>query len=59
MEGLVGNFGTRMTRLMRLLATGTADPAPMTTHRFGIAKAEDALDSMTSKRDGVKPPITY
>lgn len=50
----------RMTRLMRLLATGKVDPTPMTAHRFGIADAEDAFELMTSKRDGViKPLITY
>jgi isopropanol dehydrogenase (NADP+) len=50
----------RMTRLMRLLATGKVDPTPMTTHRFGIAEAEHAFEVMRGKRDNViKPLITY
>ncbi|WP_433503601.1 zinc-binding dehydrogenase [Pseudonocardia halophobica] len=50
----------RMQRLMRLLATGKVDPTPMTTHRFGIADAEEAFAVMRDKRDGViKPLITY
>jgi threonine dehydrogenase-like Zn-dependent dehydrogenase len=50
----------RMTRLMRLLTTGKVDPTPMTTHRFGIADAEEAFDIMRNKTDNViKPLITF
>lgn len=50
----------RMTRLMRLLDTGKVDPTPMTTHRFGLDRAEHAFELMRTKaEDVVKPLITY
>lgn len=50
----------RMTRLMRLLATGKIDPTPMTTHRFTLGQAEQAFTMMRDKKDNIiKPLITY
>lgn len=58
--GLCPGGSERMTRLLRLLESGRIDPTPMTTHRFGFDRIDEAFALMTDKGDGViKPLITF
>jgi len=58
--GLCPGGSERMTRLLRLLASGRIDPTPMTTHTFGFDEIEHAFELMTTKQDGIiKPLITF
>lgn len=58
--GLCPGGSERMTRLLRLLASGRIDPTPMTTHTFGFDRIDEAFAMMTSKEGGiVKPLITF
>jgi threonine dehydrogenase-like Zn-dependent dehydrogenase len=43
----------RMRRLMNVLASERADLRPMVTHRFPLAKIEEAYDLFVNQRDGV------
>jgi threonine dehydrogenase-like Zn-dependent dehydrogenase len=47
-------------RILRLIAAGRIDPAPLTTHQFEFPDVVRALDLMTTKDDGIlKPLITF
>lgn len=47
-------------RILRLIAAGRIDPAPLTTHRFAFDDVVRAFDMMTTKDDGIlKPLITF
>lgn len=43
----------RMRRLMSVLASGRLDLQPMVTHRFPLARIEEAYDLFAHQRDGV------
>jgi threonine dehydrogenase-like Zn-dependent dehydrogenase len=43
----------RMRRLMAVLTAGRADLRPLVTHRFPLARIEDAYDLFAHQRDGV------
>ena len=50
----------RMSRLMRLIASGRVNPLPMTTHRFKFSDIPKAFRMMQTKEDGmIKPLITF
>jgi threonine dehydrogenase-like Zn-dependent dehydrogenase len=55
--GLCPGGRERMGRLLRLLEFGRIDPTPMTTHRFGFERIEEAFDLMNRKADGIIKPL--
>ncbi|MGC2288826.1 MAG: NAD(P)-dependent alcohol dehydrogenase [Thermoplasmata archaeon] len=55
--GLCPGGRERMTRLLRLLASGRIDPTPLTTHRFPFADIEKAFGMMDRKEDGIIKPF--
>lgn len=58
--GLCPGGNERMTRILRLMASGRVDPTPMTTHTFGFDEIDHAFAMMITKEDGIiKPLITF
>jgi isopropanol dehydrogenase (NADP+) len=58
--GLCPGGHLRISRLLRLLATGRLDPTPMTTHTFPFDDIERAFRMMENKEDGmIKPLIDF
>ncbi|GAA1389355.1 NAD(P)-dependent alcohol dehydrogenase [Pseudonocardia kongjuensis] len=58
--GLCTGGNLRMQRLFRLMLSDRVDPTPMTTHRFGFDRVEEAFELMSSKSDNViKPLVTF
>lgn len=55
--GLCPGGHLRLSRLLRLLATGRIDPTPLTTHTFHFDEIEKAFHMMEHKEDGVIKPL--
>jgi isopropanol dehydrogenase (NADP+) len=55
--GLCPGGHLRISRLLRLLATGRLDPTPMTTHTFPFDDIERAFRMMENKEDGIIKPL--
>jgi threonine dehydrogenase-like Zn-dependent dehydrogenase len=47
----------RLSRLVRLLANGRADLAPLITHEYGFADVERAFADLRDRRDGIIKPL--
>ena len=55
--GLCPGGSERLTRIMRLMASGRVDPTPMTTHEFTFDDIEQAFEMMQTKADGIIKPL--